>query len=276
MKSLCITVFVFGNYTKYIPYYIYSILTSYPDYYVKIFTNTRLSKQENTCLQLIREQLSTNFEVKENYFTNRNVKRTVENKVKRFLLPYHEFQAFENVYVGDVDFLIVKESPSLLEGHVAHCQKTGLPYSNQVRPNSKRLTGLHFFNVKPYYQKMGETLAYYRNNPERITEDFQSLKRDEEMLYQLIEQQIGFDGLDAYHYRPHHGFHLGILRSGPERFKAYVENGRQNPFHQLPAYDGLKKQLLLYFQDPLFKAMKKTNPIREIQTLQLCLKEGAQ
>lgn len=212
MKSLCITVFVFGNYTKYVPYYIYSILTSYPDYYVKIFTNTRLSKQENTCLQLIREQLSTNFEVKENYFTNRNVKRTAENKVKRFLLPYHEFQAFENVYVGDVDFLIVKESPSLLEGHLAHCQKTGLPYSNQVRPNSKRLTGLHFFNVKPYYEKMGDTLAYYRNNPERIAKDFQSLKRDEEMLYQLIEQQIGFDGLDAHHLPPPSRFSFRHLK----------------------------------------------------------------
>ena len=69
-KPICCTAYVFGKYTDYIPYYIYSILKSYPDYYVKIFVQQSLAKKEKLCLNLVSKGLSDHFEIKENYFNN--------------------------------------------------------------------------------------------------------------------------------------------------------------------------------------------------------------
>lgn len=263
---LCISTFVFGSYKKYIPYYIYSILKSYPDYYVKIFLKDTLSTPEKKSLQLIRKHLSKNFEVKENYFTNQKFNR-LSGKAIRFLVPSYEFKDFTNVYIGDVDFLIVNEYPSLLDSHLDHCKQISLPYSNQIRPGSKRLTGLHFYQVDEYYKKMDPAIQRYLDDPDKIMEVFQNIKRDEEFLYQMIEKNIGFRDIKKYHYRPHHGFHLGILRKGSARFKDYVREGPKNPFHRLPKYPVLQKQLQEYYDDPLFQNIENTLRIQEVQLL---------
>ncbi|HHY21662.1 MAG TPA: hypothetical protein GX525_07235 [Bacilli bacterium] len=265
-KKLCIAVYVFGSYTKYVPYYIYSILKSYPHYYVKIFCMDKLAKREAECLDLIRKNLSTNFMVKENYFPFPQFREQKLGRPLRFLIPYHEFSEFDYVYIGDVDFLIVQESPSLLDGHIEHCKKIKLPYSNQIRPNTKRLTGLHFFKVKEYYQAMNEVIDYYSNN---LGEVYSLMKKyrsdDEKFLYKMIEKTIGFGKINDSVYRPHHGFHLGILRINA--FESYIKGGYNNPFHRLPPYTLFKKQLLTYYEDPLFKRIININPITEILTL---------
>ncbi|WP_054707059.1 glycosyltransferase family 4 protein [Bacillus sp. JCM 19041] len=99
LKPLCMTTYVYGNYKKFIPYYIYSILKSYPDYYVKIFANSKLSSKESGSLQLINQHLSKNFEVKETYRPNK-VSQANEGKARRFLLPSNEFNDFEYVYIA--------------------------------------------------------------------------------------------------------------------------------------------------------------------------------
>jgi hypothetical protein len=63
-KQLCVTTYVYGNYKKFIPYYVYSILKSYPDYFVKIFVNGQLSTNEHASLERIKQQLSKNLEIK--------------------------------------------------------------------------------------------------------------------------------------------------------------------------------------------------------------------
>ncbi|MBY7142194.1 hypothetical protein KFZ56_03620 [Virgibacillus sp. NKC19-3] len=215
---------------------------------------------------MINKRLSQNFEVKENYYTNLKF-NALAGKVMRFLLPSYEFKDFANVYIGDVDFLIINEHPSLLESHLDHCQQISLPYSNQIRPGSKRLTGLHFYQVDEYYEKMNSAIQHYVDDPEKITQAFQTLKRDEEFLYQMIEKNIGFRDMKKYHYRPHHGFHLGILRKGSAKFRDYVREGPKNPFHRLPEYPVLRKQLLQYYNDPLFQDIENTHRIQEVQLL---------
>lgn len=257
---------MFGGYTKFIPYYIYSILKSYPDYYVKVFTNTDLSSGEKTCLEMIEKNLSKNFRVYERFIkTPFNTKQV--GKMLRFLIPYNQYKDFENVYIGDVDFLIVKEKPSLLDAHLDHCSKIKLPYSNQIRPDSNRLTGLHFFKTQPYYKKMNAIINFYWDNPDKLQNKIEKLKGNEQFLYDMIKH-IGFGKLRTYHYRPHHGFHLGVIRNGPSRFKDYVLNGTTHKFHQLPEYQTLKKQLSAYYNDPLFKNMINVHPIKEILLLE--------
>ncbi|WP_318502583.1 hypothetical protein [Bacillus sp. T3] len=266
MKNpFCMSVYVFGDYTKYIPYYIYSILKSYPDYFVKIFCMDHLSEQENLCLDLIRKNLSTNFEIKEKYFPFPKFRKNKLGKPFRFLIPHEEFSEFENVYLGDVDYLIVKENPSILEGHLEHCKKIGLPYSNQIRPNTKRLTGHHFLIVKEYYHLMQPIIEYYQNHLDEVYNEMKLNRSDEKFLYKIVEKGIGFGKMKENHYRPHHGFHLGIMRTNG--FKKYVQEGPTNPFSSLPPYPILRKQLLEYYQDPLFQEIINNNPIHEIISL---------
>ncbi|AST95149.1 hypothetical protein [Shouchella clausii] len=271
-KSLCVTTYVFGNYKRYIPYFVYSVLKSYPDYFVKVFSYDNLSTKETDSLERIKQHLSSSFEIKENYYTDK-ISKASEGKARRFLLPHAEFKGFKYAYIGDIDFLIVKEEPSLLDSHIKHCQDIGLPYSNQIRPQSRRLTGLHFFKVKEYFEKMEPVINEYIDAPEKIEAAFRTGIRNEEFLYNLIEQTIGFGKMNDHHYRPHHGFHLGILRSGVDSFKSYVDNGHKNKFHQLPKYAVLKKALLRYYNDPLFKELERINPIKEVQILKKLLRQ---
>jgi len=251
MKSLCFAVFVYGDYSKFIPFYIYSILKSYPEYYVKVFLRESLPEKERKCIELIRERLSSNFEIKENYYSNFKLSDSTM-RVLRFLIPYEEFKEFENVYIGDVDFLIVKETPSILERHLKHCEKIGLPYSNVIRRGTKRLTGLHFIRVKEYYSKMNKIIKYYLENTDELYRLMNKLNSNEKFLYFIIEKEIGFGKLNQVKkYRPHHGIHLGCEMVG------YFKNRRER-------YNLLKNQLNEYFNDPLFLDMLKILPVEKI------------
>ncbi|MBU5350607.1 hypothetical protein [Paenibacillus lautus] len=273
-KPLCVSVFVFGNYTRFIPYYVYSVLKSYPEYYVKVFTQEPLSRNENKCLNLIRRKLSDHFEIKENYFGDHHITDAKVGKAMRFLIPRREYKDYENVYIGDVDFLIIKESPSLLEGHLAHCNKINLPYSNQIRPHSKRLTGLHFFRVRPYYKTMQPMIKHYRKEKEILNKELQPMGTNEEFLYQLMKDGFGFGKMEDHPYRPHHGFHLGIFRTGDyeKKFNIYLKRGSSEQIVKTPTYPLLRKQLLDFYSDPLFQRIREYNPLIEIKVLHRLLR----
>src|SRR5699024_1668480 len=122
IMKICMAAYVFGDYTRYIAYYVYSVLKSYSDYYVKVFTRDSLSPNEKKCIALIRDQVSPNFEVIESYFDE---SLHLEKPTKmvggiettfRFLLPSEAFKNFKFAYIGDVDFLIIRETPSLING----------------------------------------------------------------------------------------------------------------------------------------------------------------
>src|SRR5699024_8668154 len=103
--EMCMTVYVFGKYTRYIPYYIYIVLKSYHNYYVNVYSKDSLSANENKSLDLIRNQISSNFEVTEGYLAEySNFKSSSKmvggvEKVFRFLLPHNEFKDFKYAYI---------------------------------------------------------------------------------------------------------------------------------------------------------------------------------
>src|SRR5699024_11641550 len=152
--KICMAVYVFGDYTRYIPYYVYSVLKSYLDYYVKVFTKDSLSPNEKKCMALILDQVSPNFEVIENYFDE---SLHLEKPTKmvggiettfRFLLPYEAFKKFKFAYIGDVDFLIIRETPALINGHKKHSIKIDVTYSKAVRAHTTRIIRLDFIVEK--------------------------------------------------------------------------------------------------------------------------------
>lgn len=221
---LCVAVYVFGTYSRYIPYYVYSILKSYPEYHVKIFVDKELSSSEKKCMELIKKGLSSNFSISENYFREYGFLDETHiggggKKILRWLLPEWEFEGFDYIYVGDVDFLIVKEEPSLLDSHIQHCEQTQLPFSNKIRlaPDStnrtNRLTGLHFIIKEPYYKVIGSHIASYLENKDILLNALSGISNNEQFLYNLVEQNFDLNKLLNHDdFRPHHGIHLGLAR----------------------------------------------------------------
>ncbi len=272
MKSICISTYVYGSYTKFIPYYIYSILKSYPDYYVKILVREQLNHMERKCLNILKNNLSNNFEVKENYFNTIDLPemktKGQATKTLRWLIPKKEFNNFKYGYIGDVDFLIIKEKPSLIEGHLDHCKKINLPYSNRIRPGTKRLSGLHFFIVKDYYSKIGPLIDYYLSNTDELYKAINKSSREEEFFYGLVGNTIGFGDINKKNYRPHHGFHLGCAtHENKIRDGYYFSEKYENEKSNNKTYLTMKKQFQVYFNDPIFIKLLKTLPIKEILVL---------
>jgi len=187
MKSLCISTYVFGkDYQSFIPIYIYSILSAYPEYVVIIFVDGELDQQIKCNLSLIENlgdfKISTlsgtEIGLNETSLTNQPITRSI-----RWLYMDDFYCQFNAVYIGDIDIFICKENPGIYEQHMAHCQYLNLPYSNYVRgkidgmtkvrrlikcsincgvktawnfvinPRSSpiRMSGLHFVQTHAYY-----------------------------------------------------------------------------------------------------------------------------
>jgi hypothetical protein len=235
MKTL-FTTYVFGNelYYEDIPYYIYSVLETQPNAYVKIFTEKKLPKKISEALKLLTNR---KFEIVEdftlvNYNKELPITESQFKKSVRWIFSKEIFDGFDYGYIGDIDFLIYKENMPITKGHFNHCRKIGLPYSNGIRPNGKQMTGLHFIKVKEYFEKMEnvinraiETNLSYLTQIPKIKEI-----RNEHLLYELVKIGIGFNGLEKeitdgkeLYFRPHHGIHLGILRSKDFLPKSYMK-----------------------------------------------------
>ena len=131
MQGLCVSTYVFGPYTCYIAPYIYFLKRTYPDCYPLIFVHKTVTREEEKALNLLAKEFS--FDVVENTFGNREWKKPQWGKAARWLLWDKRFMDFQGVYIGDIDLFILPEKQSLLEAHLQHCERIGLPISNIVR-----------------------------------------------------------------------------------------------------------------------------------------------
>jgi hypothetical protein len=219
-KDLVFVFFVFGRYARYVPYCIYGILKSYPDAFVKVFISGDISDAHRKALDIIP---SSRYEIKERYFNGININgsRMIKGSpmALRWLIPFDELKDFKYAYIGDVDMLIAKEKPSLANAHVNHMRRLGVPFSNALRGDKKRLTGLHFIDVKSYYDAVGGAIDTYLTDAKKLNMAIAKCLRNEHFLYNLVAPHIDFKekedemvmGGDLY-YRPHHGTHLGLVR----------------------------------------------------------------
>ena len=248
----CMASVVYGTYGRFIPFYIYSVLKSYPDYFVKVFVQGQLSSGERRAVDLLREGGYTNFTITEDYRTD------LEWGVGlRWMLPETEFKEFDYLYVGDIDFLIIREDPALHEGHLDHCERRGLPYSNEPRPGTERLTGTQFMKVREYYAGIGPLIAEYQNDRELLVSFVQQLRdNDEWFVYHLAER--AFDTpptVEGDYYRPSHGFHLGHTRARDlKRLEWYVAEILPEAAAGVDVPDMIE-QIASCFADPLFRKM---------------------
>lgn len=253
MKKLCFTTVVHGyDYQKYSPYFLYSCLKSYPDSEVKLFFTEKIHKDFIPSFKKI--DFSGKFELLENSFKE-YPKGNQQLKTIRWLIPEKYFEEYEYVYIGDIDIFICREYPPLLYQHINHCECQNLPYSNMVRDNSKRLTGLHFIDRREYYKKVSKTIEKYSI----LLKKGKLIEKNENVLYNIIKES----GLRTPNdrYRPHHGLHLGIWRKGPRILndkKWYGVGGRNSYMKYWNWFKTIEK-------DPLFFQIEKEIPIKELK-----------
>lgn len=256
MGKLCISTVVNKIYQKYIPIFLYFCLKSYPDYGIKLFLTEKIDEKYRGVINKLRG-LGT-IELVENYGKEFPKNTHHELKIIRWLLEANDFGMYDYVYVGDVDIIICKEDKPLLDQHLEHCAVTGLPYSNSVRPNSRRLSGLHFMKKSEYYIEMDVIIQKYRK---MLMTGRLGNTKNEEVLYRMVEESsLKFS---EEWFRPHHGLHLGIWRKKADQsldeFLIYNEEYKYGEYYKFYKY--LK-------EDSLFKEIYSVNKLTELSNME--------
>lgn len=106
----------FGGGTRFaqiVPLYIYSAKTAYPNAAVKVFWHGVLPKNVADMLSEIREftGLDQNWNVKERCFEEIPARASTCNSL-RLLLPQKDFKEYRNIYITDLDMIIVAQKIS--------------------------------------------------------------------------------------------------------------------------------------------------------------------
>ena len=221
-----IVTYVHGWYADYIPFFVYAISKSYPEYESRIFLRETLPNSARRNLALVRGL--ANFQIQEGYLANIGIRDDEAKKpyYLRWLTPYYSLKDLDAAFICDVDLLMISESPTMLDQRLAVCARNGVPFANYERdfhPDyPPRITGWHFILVDEYYKKVGPIIDKLRNEDIDITamknnycyENGLGEKQwgQESLLHYIIREAFG--DVDLSHKFPtHHGVHLGPIRA---------------------------------------------------------------
>lgn len=263
-SEVLLTTFVYGEkYQAYIPLLIYSCNKSYPEYDIMLFVYGSLNPK-------IKEQIEAlnykNVRIKENSFSDCPKMTPRVSQCLRWVLWDDTFKNYDYVYVVDIDMLYIREPEALHVQHKKHMQVQNLVFDNIRREHKRditkwttvlqrikygkyrswlkflfgnkieyRATGLHFIEVKKYYEVLNPTkLEYYKK--EIYNGGWTKLAmypNDEVLLYAILDKEglkpermavqtdsqtsLDFNNPERLEFRPHHGIHLGIFRKDKDK-----------------------------------------------------------
>lgn len=259
MAKVCLTTYIYGaKYQDYIPLLVYSCNKAYPEYDLILFLHEELRPVIKDQLELIQAK---NLTIREKHFSDCPSITPLKAKSLRWVLWDDAFMQYDYLYVVDIDMIYIKEPLKLHEQHIRHMKTTGLPYDNLVRhfyrpsfslqslmqrfkhaqfkslwkflfgsKDDYRLSGLHFIDVKRYYEVFDMNL---RNKYKKLiyNGDFLNIAmvpNNETFLYSLMKEigltpeklaiqtdsikMLDFNNPERPEFRPHHGIHMGIFR----------------------------------------------------------------
>lgn len=259
---LCFSSFVFGNYQKYIPYYIYSISKTYPESFTKIIIEGKLNDSIKKILETLKGHSNYNFEILEletsfDRYEKFEMRGSGAKTMIRYLFDSSYFPNCDYIYIGDIDILFLPEKTSLLDFHINQIRVIGAPFSNKVRLKtdgslSTRLTGLHFLEKKNYFKAVDPIIKKLLSDESYLNSFVNGLERDEEFLYKLNMEAFNFaPELVSQMGRPWHGLHLGITRGNKNiNLKTIEENSSLS-------ISEIKNFLSNYSSDKIFKEIMK-------------------
>ncbi len=257
--KLCVTTVVNRKYQKYIPTFLYFCLKSYPECGIKLFLTEELKPAYRDIVGKLRALGS--IEIIESYY--RGYPRSPQElKALRWMSVSEDFAGYDYVYTGDIDIIICREKVSLLDQHLNRCAETNLPYSNSVRPNSHRLSGLHFVKKNEYYNIMDHLI---KNKYRKLLKSGALRgQKNEEILYNMV-RKAKFPFPSGW-FRPHHGPHLGLWRNGDRKI--------DNAFWDAVGRDNYKKYFEFFKsvkKDPLYEEVYRLDNLIEIPAMERAL-----
>lgn len=205
-SKLVISTVVDSLYQNYIPLFIYTLKTSYPEYHIKLFTHGNFSQQVKNALELIK----FDYEIVPGLF-DKYAKFKFSPISWRFVVPPEQYKEYDYVYITDIDMMILEEKISLLNFHLNEMGETGLCYSNSKRNKKhidghKSLTGLHFVSQEWFVK----TEVARKKYAELLKTGSLGEQREEDgrILYKMAKES----GLKTPEKTPlvarHHGIHL--------------------------------------------------------------------
>lgn len=179
------------RYELFVPMFAYSVLANNPDAIVEIAVeDPERIRREHEYPQILNEAYPDRFILRSGDFEK------AHPAAVRFLEePRHRL---EHTYIGDADIIVLDHvSP----WHIQKMKELDLPHSNVIRPNSQRLTGLHFCKTDFHYPIGNLHHKGYGKG----------CLPDEQFLYHIYETK---DALPprGHQLRPQHGIHLSLSR----------------------------------------------------------------
>lgn len=123
---------------------------------------------------------------------------------------------YKYTYITDIDMMIVREKPTLLDFHLKEIQESGLCYSNSPRGSERdgpnRLTGLHFVTEDWWDKTCDVRLKYYRM---LLNKEIGEGQIDDELMLMRIVKESGLEVAKPVVnlMERHHGLHLGTVRA---------------------------------------------------------------
>jgi hypothetical protein len=133
----------------------------------------------------------------------------------RFVVPPEHYQEYDNVYVTDIDIMIMPEKQSLEDFHIHEMISTGLCYSNSLRhklhyAGYQSMSGLHFASRKWFQETENQRKIYYDLLKKGLVGVYREY--DGVMLYRMAEKS-GLQTPPKFKLKKrHHGIHLGNFR----------------------------------------------------------------
>lgn len=190
-----------GDYRHFIPLFCAAALYSSTNIDIEIGVDVKkLTDGEETALEFLRMKYpKSRILIRYNMFHMNgsmavyNGQKMLPNTVRFVSTP--EIKD-EYVYISDVDIPIMDEN--FYEQHIKNMSITGLGYSNMVRKDTTRLTGLHFTKYDNYY-------------PLSIPEGIDYKINDEMILFEIVKSRGIKPDLETT-FRPVHGIHFSPNR----------------------------------------------------------------
>lgn len=219
-----------GRYQDFVPIYIATALWSNPGCHVEIGLESLEPFQDTKIGDAMRHIFgSKNFSLHEVSWSKPSGGRILPNSVRFITEPLHRSKY---VYIGDIDLFTLRSD--ILSTHLAHMQRTKLPFSNGVRKGTARLTGLHFVERDFQY-------------PLPDLSDLIGAKiGDEMLLYKIVERKLGCDMPEFEFFRPAHGVHLSPNRAPWGR----TVNGKASPGWNLSSW---RRKWLSFRETDMYK-----------------------
>ena len=120
--KVCFTTYIYGDkYQNFIPWVLYSVGKSYPEYHVIIFINGALRDD----LRPLIDKIKGNFDIVENTFNDCPKMVPVKAQSLRWVLWHEKFKEFDYLYYIDVDMLFIREPIPMHEQHIRHMNFIG-------------------------------------------------------------------------------------------------------------------------------------------------------